>query len=869
MPDQNETRLFSLCKFAFVPCKELNQSVIDELTQTVIKYGGKVETEPDRPLVEIEDLTHIIATSIEFEAYTEATARMIPVIKPKWISASLAKGKQAQIRPFTPDPRMIFSDVVLSCADIPSTDKEAIIGATMAMGGMDSDNVTKLTTHICALSMNHPKCQLAQSKKLKCKIVLPHWFDDCFKLGKRISEEPYCLPKPEIQHANPEDPVRVPSSQHLEGATSARPDYMPNPSPDAGEGRPTLTVFKGKSIMLSADLSIRDRLREILKGLILNGGGQMTDDVDACDWYICQYREGPQYIRASQTGKEVGNLSWLYHLITRNQWTSPIMRLLHYPIPRDGIPGFKGKKITVSNYGGEARIYLENLIVATGAEFTKTMKADNTHLISARKVGEKCEAAKDWNIEVINHLWIEESYAKCEMLPISGGKYDCFPDRTNLGEVIGKTSFDRTKLRELYFPGGQENPSSPPTSLPTRKRKILDMADENSVPDGPAEGVVIGRQAHKQFDVMKDTEDGYAEKTADVFGVPAPTKRRAVTGQFATPAKGRHVRTGKENETPSTVSSSSRSAKDKALNRLSVLAPDIQLYEKEKKRGLKDGHGLWGGKRAADHIDREHLNRRSVSSPVTASEEKEAKTEKRPAKKARPTLPEVNMRVVLTGFQRWVNDKHREDADRKKLRDLGIAVVPDGQTCDYLVAPHLVRTVKFLRNLSKGATIVSSSWIEQCLDQKELLDPQDFILKDRENEEKFGIKLSTSVRRARQNAGKLLWNTPIYCTNNIKNGPDGYRFIAEANGALFMMYGARSGTTIKPTKPEDDEGGPDPVYLLSNTSPEEKRLWKKFEDMARNGNMEPRIVAADWLLDVVMNQEVMFDEKYLVTNFFT
>lgn len=202
------------------------------------------------------------------------------------------------------------------------------------------------------------------------------------------------------------------------------------------------------------------------------------------------------------------------------------------------------------------------------------------------------------------------------------------------------------------------------------------------------------------------------------------------------------------------------------------------------------------------------------------------------------------------------------------MRDLGIAVVQDGNQCDYLVAPHLVRTVKFLRNLSKGATIVSSSWIEQCLDTKELLDPKEFILKDKENEKKFGIKLETSVRRARENKGKLLWNTPIYCTANIKNGPQGYKAIAEANGAIFMMYGARSGSTIKPTRPEEDEGGPDPVYLLSNTSAEEKKLWTKFEDMATKGNMEARIVAADWLLDVVMNQEVFFDKKYLVENFF-
>lgn len=121
------------------------------------------------------NVTHIIANSINFPDYAEAARQMIPVVKTNWIKASLAKGKQAQIRPYTPDPRMIFSDVVLSCADIPPSDKDAIIGATMAMGGMDSENVTKLTTHICALSMDHPKCTIAMTKLKHCKIVLPHW----------------------------------------------------------------------------------------------------------------------------------------------------------------------------------------------------------------------------------------------------------------------------------------------------------------------------------------------------------------------------------------------------------------------------------------------------------------------------------------------------------------------------------------------------------------------------------------------------------------------------------------------------------------------------------------------------------------------
>ncbi|KAI5866192.1 BRCT-containing protein [Durotheca rogersii] len=814
----------------------------------------------------LAQVTHIISNTIDFPQYTDTTAMMIPVVKTKWIMVSVAKGRQAQLRPFTPDPRMIFSDVILSCADIPSSDKETIIGATMAMGGMDSDNVTKLTTHICALSMDHPKCKLAVEKGLKCKIVLPHWFDDCFKLGKRIDESPYLLPNPEILRAGPKDGVKVPSSQHLEGATSAQPEYLPARTDDIASAPPKLAVFRDKKVLLSADLSIRSRLRDIILDLITSGGGAMTDDVDECDWFICQYRDGEQYVRAAQAGKTVGNLSWLYHLITRNEWTSPLRRLLHYPIPRDGIPGFQDKVITVSNYGGEARIYLENLIIAAGATFTKTMKNDNTHLITARDNSEKCEAARDWNIDMVNHLWIEESYAKCEMQSLTVAKYTHFPPRTNLSEVIGQTFLDEAKLRAMYYPGEADNLGA--TSK--RKRKILEMADENSFSEGPAQGVAIGRQAHKEFDVMKDSDAEYAQKTTEAFGVPAPKERRAA--EFATPARKRHVRAGKENETPSTVSSS-RSAKDVAMNRLSVLAPDIALYEKEKKRGAKDGHGLWGGKRAADFIDRENLNRRSLSSPSVAGKDNdddddEIAAERRPAKKHKPTLPEITMRVVLTGFKRWVDDKHREDADRKKLRDLGIAVVPDGQSCDYLVAPHMVRTVKFLRNLSKGATILSSSWIEECLDTKSIPDPQDYVLKDTENEKRFGFKLAASVRKARENKGKLLRNVPIYCTASIKNGPLGYQAIAEANGAIFKVYNARSGTTIRPTRPGEDESGPDPVYLLSTTNPEEKKLWVRFEDMARKGNMEPRVVASDWLLDVVMKQELSFDEKYLVSNFF-
>lgn len=472
-------------------------------------------------------------------------------------------------------------------------------------------------------------------------------FDDCFKLGKRIDETPYLLPDPEILKKTPDDALDIPVNANLDGATSANPQYLPLPSDDDA-ARPPATVFQDRKVLLAEDLNITPRLAKAVKDIIVSGGGKLVDTVDKCDMYIGQYRDGEQYVLAAQWCKEVGNLSWLYYLILHNSWTSPLRRLLHYPIPRHGIEGFKDLRITVSNYGGEARIYLENLIKACGAEFTKTMKADNTHLITARDTSEKCKAAPEWGVAVVNHLWIEESYAKCEIKPINIKKYNHFPPRTNLGEIIGQTFFDESRLRELFYPGGDAKMS--PRSK--RKRKVLEAAEDNAYQNGPAEGVVVGKTDGEGQDrgVLRDKDDENSQPTS------APVE---------TPIRQRQARPGKENDTPSVSSAGGRSAKAKARDMLQHIAPDIELYEKEKKRQSKSG-APWGGKRAADLAEKEKERKAAEKEKKDAEEEQDddAETAKRPNKKPRPSLPEVDMRIILTGFTRWVDDKNKEDNDR-------------------------------------------------------------------------------------------------------------------------------------------------------------------------------------------------------------
>ncbi|KAG6013959.1 hypothetical protein E4U54_006054 [Claviceps lovelessii] len=845
--------VFHECAIAFVPSNELTAQFINELSNVIQDNGGTV-CEPRRNgTIPIEQVTHIVSNTINFEQYVESQAIMIPVVSDKWIATSVMKRKTAQVRPFSPDPRMIFREIIVTCADLPQMDKESILGATMALGGQESKDASRLTTHICALSMDAPKVDAAVKKGFKGKVVLPHWFDACFKLGKRIDESPYLLPDPEILKKSSADDVVIPQNANLIGATSVNPDFLPLPA-NSKSARSPATVFQDKRVMLSADLGITQRLVRTLEGIITNGGGKVVDDVDDCDMFICQFRDGPQYIHAAQSCKEVGSLSWLYSLIVNNQWQNPLHRLLHYPIPRDGVPGFKDLRITVSNYGGEARIYLENLIKASGAEFTKTMKADNTHLITARNSSEKCKAAPEWGVMVINHLWIEESYAKCEMKPINTPKYNHFPPRTNLGEIIGQTFLSEPSLRDLYYPGGEETMSSGAR----KKRKILEAAEDNAYHKGPAEGLVIGRDVASRG--VSDDDDDIEE---------APSSHAKKVGAVKTPVRSRQSLHGKENETPSAMSTGSRSAKAKARDLLQHIAPDIALYEKEKKRQSKTG-APWGGKRAADLTDKEKSSktrRNSKRKHDDEDDDEDDTIQKRPVKKQRPSLPEVQMRIVITGYSRWVGDSNKEDHDRRKMRDLGIQVVQTGQPCDFLVAPQVVRTVKFLCSLARGAVVLSSDFIDTVLESGEIPDVNDFILKDKKAEEKFDIDLKRSVARAKANRGKLLQGVPVYCTEKIQNGAESYRAIAEANGAIFKLYRARSGTTIKPTTAEQDGfAKPDPVYLLSSNSPEEQKMWPRFRDMAEQGHMEPRIVAPDWLLDVAMAQQVRFDKKFLVEN---
>lgn len=365
----------------------------------------------------------------------------------------------------------------------------------------------------------------------------------------------------------------------------------------------------------------------------------MTSDISETDLLICRYRESVAYRIASRLNKDVGNLSWLYHLMTYNTWTSPLRRLLHYPVSRTGIPGFEKFKVSLSNYVGEARAYLENLIAATGADCTKTLKQDNTHLVTAHGNSEKCSAAREWGLHVVNHLWLEECYAKWKLLPVSDPRYNHFPRRTNLGEVVGQTRLDKTVLESIFYP------SEDSTELPAPR---------------PMQGKDQNAAATKQPLSERTLEmDGEMSETRVTTTPRATTKSRknSDSKKLQTPARMRLTSEGKENETPS--STSSRKSKDAATARLHDYAPDLALYEKEKKRV---GGVIYGGRRVTDE-DRVALNNAKKRRSLEA-EDNHDEDEGVDPKRQKKAKPPIAMHLLITGYQKWVGSQKKEDADK-------------------------------------------------------------------------------------------------------------------------------------------------------------------------------------------------------------
>ena len=190
----------------------------------------------------------------------------------------------------------------------------------------------------------------------------------------------------------------------------------------------------------------------------------------------------------------------------------------------------------------------------------------------------------------------------------------------------------------------------------------------------------------------------------------------------------------------------------------------------------------------------------------------------------------------------------------------------DPARATHLAAPQIVRTLKFVAAIAYAPSVISTNFIDACLDEDELLNPEKFVLQDKANEKKLGFSLQLSRERAKENRNRLLEGRAVYCLENIHGGFEAYKSIVEANGGMCMTWRNRKGTMVPSRRaesdPDSDEDTQNDVYLLSGPERVNETLWKRFRQMAEGSRKTPRIVKTEWLLETAMCQKIQPPTAY-------
>ncbi|XP_032065501.1 mediator of DNA damage checkpoint protein 1-like isoform X1 [Thamnophis elegans] len=292
----------------------------------------------------------------------------------------------------------------------------------------------------------------------------------------------------------------------------------------------------------------------------------------------------------------------------------------------------------------------------------------------------------------------------------------------------------------------KERPQQPEEEEGPRKKARNEDLNAAPIPQGRTRSSqresTAARKVTEVAKAVSGSNPGAREPTKRVRGAPAPD--RGLEGQRE------HPRTR-----ASKLSSSSSSA--------SVSTPSPKDSGKDAKPAQEPVSTPSSGRRLRCH------------SPESKATSQKASSGSRSRRATGPGSPAP--KVLFTG----VIDEEGE----RVVAELGGTLAESVFDCTHLVTDRVRRTVKFLCALARGIPIVTLDWLEKSRRNAFFLAPNNFLVRDPEQEKNLRFNLSTSLQTAQQK-GALFQGYEIHVTPNVKPEPEHMKDIVKCSGGTLL-----------------------------------------------------------------------------------
>lgn len=122
------------------------------------------------------------------------------------------------------------------------------------------------------------------------------------------------------------------------------------------------------------------------------------------------------------------------------------------------------------------------------------------------------------------------------------------------------------------------------------------------------------------------------------------------------------------------------------------------------------------------------------------------------------------------------------------LKSIGIKIVEDKeQPIDFLVLKSFKRTIRFLLAINRGCSVLSKKWLDDCIEQKTILDQTPYTFKDKESEKKFGFKLQDSLQMAKTKKEGVFAGFSFWMPRNIQPSYEEIKLLILSGGGAILM----------------------------------------------------------------------------------